>query len=309
MTITPIRLLLLCIVTFLVFYGLEENLKTRPAKAEGSHYRLEDGSLMVSIESGPFSIDPLSFVKNESSESDSNEVFLLASNELPVDCPFPKAYLPSEAALAGEVARASVDDVQCKSRVGFIDGLLQAPEESQKDREEEDEEKAKEQGEEVPSFAQARKTYKSNPRRAIDLFSRMLSDKKQKPSLLAASHYWKGKAHKRIHEPITAIRHMEKAIDLAPKRASYLNGLAWTLVTTYPKRLRDPKRAYELAQKAVELSQRKRANYLDTLAKAQFELGKAEEAFETQQAAVVLAPHRRSFSKRLRVYEMAITAD
>ena len=70
----------------------------------------------------------------------------------------------------------------------------------------------------------------------------------------------------RLGEAITACR---KAIELDPNLAASHNNLAWLLTTGSDVKFRDPKRAVELAKKAVELEP-KNAIYWQTLGVAQY---------------------------------------
>jgi hypothetical protein len=65
-------------------------------------------------------------------------------------------------------------------------------------------------------------------------------------------------------------------LQLEPANALALNNLAWTLLTSKDKSLRDPVRALELAKNAVQADPN--AVYLDTLAEAWFQNGDAEQA-------------------------------
>jgi tetratricopeptide (TPR) repeat protein len=65
-----------------------------------------------------------------------------------------------------------------------------------------------------------------------------------------------------------------------------LNNLAWLLATCPDDQVRDGRRAVTLAEKAVELTERKSATYLDTLAAAYAEARRFDDAVRVQQEAL-----------------------
>jgi len=78
----------------------------------------------------------------------------------------------------------------------------------------------------------------------------------------------------------------EKVIELNPESAVGHNGLAWLLCTAPDDKVRDGKRAVEIAQRACELTGYKNGGYLDTLAAAYAELGEFDKAVEWQEKAI-----------------------
>jgi tetratricopeptide (TPR) repeat protein len=82
---------------------------------------------------------------------------------------------------------------------------------------------------------------------------------------------------------------LRKLIEQEPENAVLLNALAWTLVD--PKgdaSIRDPKEALPLARKAVELTRRKDAAILDTLAVALAANNEFKEAVDVQEEILKL---------------------
>lgn len=92
-------------------------------------------------------------------------------------------------------------------------------------------------------------------------------------------------------------------------RARTLNGAAWFLATTPHAKLRDPPAAIRLATLAVTLSERRDADYLDTLAEALFLGGRALEAIDVEVEALAklskTARYRPEFEQRLAKYRAA----
>jgi TPR repeat protein len=102
-----------------------------------------------------------------------------------------------------------------------------------------------------------------------------------------------------------ALGYFEQAIAHDTKNDMAYNTLAWTLITADDVKLRDPKRALELANKAVELSGGKEAYQLDTLAHAHFALGDIAEARKIESRALALQPDSDFYQKALAEFENA----
>jgi len=84
------------------------------------------------------------------------------------------------------------------------------------------------------------------------------------------------------------------------------NGLAWLLATSKNSALRDGPNAVVFAEKAVAATNRKKADYLDTLAAAYAEAGQFEKAVNTEQEAIALLQteaQKDDCRSRLRLYD------
>jgi len=81
-----------------------------------------------------------------------------------------------------------------------------------------------------------------------------------------------------------------------------MNNLAFLLATSRDPKIRDPKEAVAIAQKAVEMEGGEPA-YLDTLATAYFEAGQPELAAESERRALKLKPDDASYKEALGKYE------
>jgi WD40 repeat protein/tetratricopeptide (TPR) repeat protein len=77
-----------------------------------------------------------------------------------------------------------------------------------------------------------------------------------------------------------ALADYEHTVEISPDQPVANNNLAWLLATSLDASLRDPKRAVELAQKAVQLAP-KAVGHWNTLGVAQYRAGDAKAAVET----------------------------
>jgi Zn-dependent protease with chaperone function len=93
----------------------------------------------------------------------------------------------------------------------------------------------------------------------------------------------------------------DRMLSLNMNHAVALNNLAWLLITTDDESLRDPPRALELAQRAVELD--RLSIYLDTLAEAYYVNGNIDKAIETIKEALSIEKGDKSyFNKQLKKF-------
>jgi tetratricopeptide (TPR) repeat protein len=102
-----------------------------------------------------------------------------------------------------------------------------------------------------------------------------------------------------------AIADYEKAIKLQPKDQGILNNLAWVLATSPDAKLRNGRRAIELATRACELTKYKAAYILSTLAAACAETGDFATARKWSAKAVEIGDkdHQESLKKELASYQ------
>jgi tetratricopeptide (TPR) repeat protein len=85
----------------------------------------------------------------------------------------------------------------------------------------------------------------------------------------------------------------EKALDLDPDNPRALNNLAWLYATSEQERIRNPKRALVLAQRAVNL--KTAAHILDTLAESYYVNDEFEKAVEVERSALKIAITNRVY--------------
>ena len=85
----------------------------------------------------------------------------------------------------------------------------------------------------------------------------------------------------------------------------WLNELAWSILTSEDVRQRDLPLATRLAQQALELSESKDGNILDSYARALFDTGRVAEAIECQKKAVAAKPGDADLAATLARYTAA----
>ena len=96
---------------------------------------------------------------------------------------------------------------------------------------------------------------------------------------------------------------MQKGVDLGVESAPLLNNLAWFYATSEDAGLRDPKKAVELATKAVAITRQRNASIVDTLAEAYFAAGDKDKAVEYERKALAIAPNREDLKQHLARYQ------
>jgi tetratricopeptide (TPR) repeat protein len=119
---------------------------------------------------------------------------------------------------------------------------------------------------------------------------------------------WSGKnqSDKAITDYEKAIQGFERGIRLDPEYVFLYASYAWLLATCPESKIRDGKRAIQMATKAYELTEWKSGWELNTLAAAYAEAGQFDEAVRYQTKALeepdVRGPARDDFRQRLELY-------
>ncbi len=110
--------------------------------------------------------------------------------------------------------------------------------------------------------------------KAIEAYSAMLAEAPDAWPALRG----RGDALLNLGKQAEAVADYEKVLKLRPKDAGTMNNLAWVLATSPDEKLRNGRRAIEMATKACELTEYKQAHILSTLAAAYAETGDFDSA-------------------------------
>jgi tetratricopeptide (TPR) repeat protein len=86
-----------------------------------------------------------------------------------------------------------------------------------------------------------------------------------------------------------AVVHYEKALEVSPDMTNALNNCAWVMATDADDKLRDGRRAVELAQRGCELTGWQQPVFIGTLAAAYAEAGRFDDAVKMAERARDLA--------------------
>jgi Flp pilus assembly protein TadD len=117
----------------------------------------------------------------------------------------------------------------------------------------------------------------------------------------AQAHYSLGQALVQRGKINEAITHFEEALRLEPDWVGPMNDLAWLLAASKETAIHNPDKAVRLAQRACELTNYKKPNFLDTLAMAYAARGDFHKAIETAEKALELcqSPEWNSLKKQI----------
>jgi membrane associated rhomboid family serine protease/cytochrome c-type biogenesis protein CcmH/NrfG len=105
-----------------------------------------------------------------------------------------------------------------------------------------------------------------------------------------------------------AILYYQEALRRNPRLAEAHNNLAWLYATSEDPKYRNPGGALEHARRAVELTNWKEPNSIDTLAEAFYVNKNFTEAVRTQAKALKLAPDNREFREHMEKYRKAASS-
>ena len=102
-----------------------------------------------------------------------------------------------------------------------------------------------------------------------------------------------------------ALHSLETGLEVNPGDAGILNQMGWLYATAENPTVRDPDKALEYAQRAVEASNGSDANVLDTLAEAYYANQEFDEAIKAEERALEIAPGLEAFQSQLEKFREA----
>jgi tetratricopeptide (TPR) repeat protein len=98
---------------------------------------------------------------------------------------------------------------------------------------------------------------------------------------------------------------LEARAEADPGNAGVLNQLGWLYANNENPALRDPAKALAYAQRAVEASNGRDANILDTLAEAYYVNQQFDAAIEAEERALEIAPELEAYQNQLKKFREA----
>jgi tetratricopeptide (TPR) repeat protein len=149
---------------------------------------------------------------------------------------------------------------------------------------------------------------KGDPQKAQQIFEQVIGRNPQTAEgqkLLAANQELLADLYAKERLYGDAIKAFQQALRLEPDMAVAHNNLAWLYATCDDPKFRDAKAALEHAQRAVDLTQGKQGDFIDTLAEAHFANGEYQLAVEIQKKALALEPDNPELQEHMARYRKA----
>ena len=114
-----------------------------------------------------------------------------------------------------------------------------------------------------------------------------------------------GQTYEKMGRGEDALHTLEAGVEADPGNAAILNHLSWLYATAENPTLRDPAKALAYAQRAVEASDGRDANILDTLAEAYYVNQDFDAAIEAEERALEIAPELEAYQNQLNKFREA----
>ena len=118
-----------------------------------------------------------------------------------------------------------------------------------------------------------------------------------------------GQTYEQMGRGEDALYTLEAGVEADPGNAGILNHLGWLYATIENPTLRDPAKAIAYAQRAVEASDGRDANILDTLAEAYYANQQFDAAIEAEERALEIAPELEAYQNQLKKFREAQAAE
>jgi membrane associated rhomboid family serine protease/Tfp pilus assembly protein PilF len=152
---------------------------------------------------------------------------------------------------------------------------------------------------------------KGDPQKAQAIFESVLGanpSTAEGQKLLAANHVQLADLCAKQKLYPDAIKNYLEALRLMPDLPEAHNNLAWLYATCDDLKYRNPQAALEHAQKAVQLTDWKEGESIDTLAEAYFVSGDFEQAVEVQKKALAIDPGNTELQEHMERYRKAASS-
>ena len=114
-----------------------------------------------------------------------------------------------------------------------------------------------------------------------------------------------GQTYEKMGRGEDALHTLEAGAEADPGNAAILNHLSWLYATDEDPTLRDSAKALAYAQRAVEASNGRDANILDTLAEAYYVNQEFDAAIEAEERALEIAPELEAYQNQLNKFREA----
>jgi tetratricopeptide (TPR) repeat protein len=118
-----------------------------------------------------------------------------------------------------------------------------------------------------------------------------------------------GQLYEQMGRGEDALHALEMGLEADPGNVGTLNQMGWFYATAENPTLRDPAKAIAYAQRAVEASNGRDANILDTLAEAYYANQEFDEAIETEERALEITPGLEALQNQLNKFREAKAAE
>jgi len=136
---------------------------------------------------------------------------------------------------------------------------------------------------------------------AIEIYTALLAEEPEEWRALRG----RGDVYLNLGRQAEAVADYREALKLQPKDEGILNNLAWVLATSPDEKIRDGRRAIQLATEACEITEYKLPHMLSTLAAAYAETGDFDNAVKWSSKAVEIGSkeHGEAIKKELESYK------